>query len=81
MGQPLPREVALDSSELKTALEQAERLAQVEGIRGKALTPFLLRKLAELTAGKTLQANQALVVANATLAARIALELGACDRR
>ena len=44
------------------------------GVRGKGLTPFLLSKLAEATEGKTLQANRALVVANASLAARLARE-------
>ena len=48
-----------------------------EGIllRGPALTPYLLARLAEITQGKTLQANQALMIANARLAARVAKEL------
>jgi len=41
-------------------------------VRGPALTPFLLARLAQLTGGRTLRANQALIVANARLAARIA---------
>ena len=41
--------------------------------RGKELTPFLLTRLADLTAGQTLKANHALVLANARLAAQIAL--------
>jgi pseudouridine-5'-phosphate glycosidase len=44
-------------------------------VRGPALTPFLLARLAELTDGRTLRANQALIVANARLAARVAAAL------
>jgi pseudouridine-5'-phosphate glycosidase len=40
------------------------------------VTPFLLGRLADLTVGKTLAANQALIVANARLAAEVAGELG-----
>jgi pseudouridine-5'-phosphate glycosidase len=65
-------EVALEPAELEDALQQAERQAIDAGVRGKDLTPFLLARLAEVTAGKTLRANQALVVANAQLAARVA---------
>ena len=40
------------------------------GVRGKELTPFLLNELATLTEGKSLRANQTLVVQNARLAAQ-----------
>ena len=40
-----------------------------------AVTPFLLARLAEITGGRTLRANQALVVANARLAAQVARAL------
>lgn len=72
LAQPLPAETALEPSEFHRALVRAESQARAEGMRGPALTPFLLARLAELTAGRTLQANQALIVANARLAARIA---------
>ena len=59
-------------------LEQAERHGLREaGVRGPALTPFLLARLAELSDGATLRANRALVVANARLAARVAAALAA----
>jgi len=45
------------------------------GVRGSAVTPFLLKRLAEVTEGRTLHANQALVVANARLAAQVARRL------
>jgi pseudouridine-5'-phosphate glycosidase len=72
---PLPDEAALDPREFAGALERAERLADDAGVRGPALTPFLLARLAELTDGRTLRANRALIVANARLAARIAAAL------
>ena len=75
IAQPLPEGDALDPGEFAVALEQAERLAAEADVRGPALTPFLLTRLAELTGGRTLKANRALIVANARLAARIAVAL------
>jgi pseudouridine-5'-phosphate glycosidase len=75
IAQPLPAEAALAADEFTTALERAERQASAANIRGNALTPFLLARLAEATTGKTLRANQALIVANARLAAQVAGEL------
>jgi pseudouridine-5'-phosphate glycosidase len=72
LAQPLPAETALQPDDFHKALVRAERQARAEDIRGPALTPFLLARLAELTGGRTLRANQALIVANARLAARIA---------
>jgi len=53
-------------------LAQALAASQEAGIRGKALTPFLLQRLHEATGGATVEANRTLLVANAHLAARIA---------
>ena len=72
VAQPIAEEFALDAQEFAGALQRAEKQAAAAGIRGKELTPFLLARLAEGTEGRTLRANQALVVANARLAARIA---------
>jgi pseudouridylate synthase len=72
LAQPLPAETALQPDDFHKALVHAERQARAEDVRGPALTPFLLARLAELTEGRTLRANQALIVANARLAARIA---------
>lgn len=73
LAQPLPHEAALEPDEFHRALVRAESQARAEGIRGPALTPFLLARLAELTEGRTLRANQALIAANARLAARVAI--------
>jgi pseudouridine-5'-phosphate glycosidase len=72
LAQPVAPEAALEAGELERAVTAAEGQAQTAGVRGPAVTPFLLAQLAELTEGRTLRANQALVVANARLAARIA---------
>jgi pseudouridine-5'-phosphate glycosidase len=71
---PLPPEQALPAAEFERAWVEAERSAAA--VRGSAVTPFLLARLAELTGGKTLHINQALIVANARLAARVAVALG-----
>ena len=72
VAQPVAAEVAVDPAEWQRALAEAERDAARQGVRGPAVTPFLLARLAEITEGRTLRANQALVVANAGLAAQIA---------
>jgi pseudouridine-5'-phosphate glycosidase len=72
LAQPVPADVALAPDEFAAALAEAERLAAAAGVRGPAVTPFLLGRLAELTGGKSLRANEALIVANAGLAARVA---------
>jgi pseudouridine-5'-phosphate glycosidase len=77
LAQPLPAEMALDPVEFEAALARAEELAAEAGESGPALTPFLLARLAEITGGKTLRANQALVIANARLAAEVAREVAA----
>jgi pseudouridylate synthase len=70
--QPVDESVALDRTEVDAAVAEAERQASAHGVRGPELTPYLLRHLAELTSGRTIKANQALVLANARLAAQIA---------
>ena len=56
-------------------LEQALHEAKRQNISGKPLTPFLLNALKELSGGKTVQANLALIENNARLAARLAVAL------
>jgi pseudouridine-5'-phosphate glycosidase len=72
LAQPVAEEVALGAAELDAVLGEAERQADAAGARGQELTPFLLASLARVTGGKTLRANQRLVIANARLAARVA---------
>lgn len=72
LAQPLGPPESLDPSEFAFAWSEVQRQAVEAGVKGKDLTPFLLAKLAEKTEGRTLQANQALVLANARLAAQVA---------
>ncbi len=76
LAQPVVADVAMAEGEFESALRQAEKQAADASVRGKELTPFLLNRLAEVTEGKTLRANQVLVIANARLAARVARVLG-----
>ena len=72
LAQPLGEDVALTADEVEAAVAQAQRELNEAHICGGAVTPFLLSRLAALTGGRTLRANQALIVANAKLAAQVA---------
>lgn len=72
---PLPAAQAVDGREFGRWLDQAEHDAANAGISGKAVTPFLLARLAHLSGGRTLAANRALLINNAALAGRIARAL------
>lgn len=73
VGNPIPETAALDTAIVETAIAQALADADHAGIVGKALTPFLLARLEDLTGGQSLAANRALVIDNADVAARIAV--------
>ena len=75
LAQPCPVDVAIHAEEFNTWLEKAESDARISNVRGAQLTPFLLARLTELSSGRTLKANSALVVANARLAAEVAVAL------
>jgi pseudouridine-5'-phosphate glycosidase len=62
----------MDHGPLEAATEEALRLAQKQGIRGSATTPFLLAHVAKVTAGESVEANKALLINNAQMAARFA---------
>ena len=78
VANPVPRERALEWAVAQAAIEQALKEADAKDVRGKELTPFLLQRIVELTGGKSLEANIALVKHNAALAARLAGELALC---
>lgn len=75
VANPIPAEVQIASEMLAPIIAQAQDEADVQGIAGKDVTPFLLQRIFELTAGRSLTANIALVRNNARLAAEIAQEL------
>lgn len=72
---PPPAHMALRSDEMEEAIEQALHAADEGHITGKALTPFLLERVNELTAGRSLAVNVALLEQNARIAARVAIAL------
>ena len=69
---PIPSEAEIPRAEMIPVVEQALSEAATQGIAAKAVTPFLLQRIYELTKGRSLDANIALVLNNARLAARIA---------
>jgi len=71
--QPPPAELAIDPDEVSAWIVTAVAAAAAEGIRGGAVTPFILSRMAELSGGRTLRVNIGLIVSNARLAARIAV--------
>jgi pseudouridine-5'-phosphate glycosidase len=72
---PIPADAAMDPAEVAAAAQEAEVRADRDGIRGKARTPYLLAAMAELTGGRSLDANLALLEANARVAAEVAVAL------
>jgi pseudouridine-5'-phosphate glycosidase len=77
VAQPIGEEVALDRHIVDAAVAEATRSAKIAGIRGPALTPYLLRAIDAATGGRALAANLALLEANARLAAAVAVALRA----
>jgi pseudouridine-5'-phosphate glycosidase len=77
MTVPVPKEDEVPAESLVPIIEQAVEEADARGITGRALTPFLLARLVELTEGQTRVANERLLVNNAKVAAKIAVALHA----
>ena len=80
VANPIPPADEIPLTELQPMIETAQAEAEAQGISAKAVTPWLLDRIADLTGGRTLPANIALVLNNARLAAAIAREIGAADR-
>ncbi|MEL6609403.1 MAG: pseudouridine-5'-phosphate glycosidase [Pseudomonadota bacterium] len=75
IANPIPAEAEIPRATMMPIVEQALAEAEAQGIAGKAVTPFLLKRIFELTEGASLTANIALVLNNARLAAQIATHL------
>jgi pseudouridylate synthase len=73
---PVPRESALPEDVARDAVERAIADSQTAGVHGPALTPWLLARIAELTAGASVRANTALIVNDARVAADLAAHMG-----
>jgi pseudouridylate synthase len=75
IANPIPENAALDAGMIEARINEAIADAERRGVTRKALTPFLLQRIFELTGGRSLEANIALVENNARLAAQVAVAL------
>jgi pseudouridylate synthase len=81
IAQPIPADSAMNETEIIEAEKLASAEAMEKGIRGQTVTPFLLKRVNELTKGKSLKANLALLLNNARLAAQISRALAGSGRQ
>ncbi len=77
IANPVPLEFEADPILINEAIEKALHEANKQGMKGKAITPFLLSRIEQMTDGASLKTNIQLVMNNAALAARIAKALAA----
>jgi pseudouridine-5'-phosphate glycosidase len=75
IANPIPESHALDPVAIEARINEAVLEARAQGVAQKEVTPFLLRRVVELTDGRSLEANMALVKNNAVVAAQVAVEL------
>ena len=75
IANPIPPEAEIAREEIVPVIEAALSEASAQGIAAKSVTPFLLSRIFELTEGRSLDANIALVLNNARLGAQIAREI------
>ncbi|MGB9108652.1 MAG: pseudouridine-5'-phosphate glycosidase [Telluria sp.] len=77
VSNPVPEAAAMQGEEIDAIIAQALREAGEQGVKGKLVTPFLLARIKELTGGRSLVTNIALVKHNALVGARLAVALHA----
>lgn len=75
IANPIPEHSAMSEVEINYIIETALTEASRQGIKGKEVTPYLLKKVVEMSNGKSLEANVALVYHNALIGAKIATAL------
>ena len=73
IANPVPAEMEIPFSEIEKTIQQALNEAKSKGINGKETTPFLLKRIAEITGGNSLATNIALIKNNALLGAKVAI--------
>lgn len=74
IANPVTESEEIPSSEMQSHIEKALTAASDAGVSGKAVTPWLLSRVMELTDGRSLECNKALILGNARLAAEIAVQ-------
>jgi len=75
VSNPVPEAAAMRNDEIDGIIAQALREADAQGVKGKAVTPFLLARIKDLTGGRSLATNIALVKNNALVGAHLAVAL------
>lgn len=73
VGNPVPKEFEMDKAAIEAKIEEALHDATEQGIKGQAVTPYLLQRLYEITGGESLKTNIELVRNNAALCTKIAV--------
>lgn len=73
VGNPVPKEFEMDKALIEGKIEEALKDAREQGIKGQAVTPYLLQRLYEITGGESLKTNIELVKNNAALCTKIAV--------
>ncbi|MEO8357532.1 MAG: pseudouridine-5'-phosphate glycosidase [Chloroflexota bacterium] len=81
VANPVPAADAISRSEMEPHIARANKEAHEKGIHSKALTPFLLQRISELTKGKSMSTNLSLLLNNARLAAQIASAMRMTEKR
>ena len=81
VANPVPQTDAIPKSEMEPFIKRGIQEARDKNIHGKDVTPFLLKRISELTQGLSMQANLALLLNNAALAAQIAVAIRIAERR
>lgn len=72
---PVPLAQSIPKEEMDKVVDEVVHLAEVEGHQGSDNTPFVLAKIKQLSGGKSVMANRALIESNVTRATKVAVEL------
>ncbi|KAH0551590.1 hypothetical protein GP486_007193 [Trichoglossum hirsutum] len=80
LANPIPAEYSIPLAEMDGVIDAAIREAELHRATGKANTPFILRKIKELTSGRSIPANQALIESNAVRGTKVAVELSKLEK-
>lgn len=78
---PVPEHSAMTKDEIDSIITQAVAEAEEKGIRGSANTPYVLKRIREISNGGSVKANKALVEANIIRGTKVAVELAKLERR
>ncbi|KIW16269.1 hypothetical protein PV08_06320 [Exophiala spinifera] len=78
---PVPEHSAMEKEQIDSIISQAVTEAEEKGIGGNANTPYILKRIRELSQGASVKANEALIDANVVRGTKIAVELAKLERR